>query len=75
MVADGSVDLVLCYLEMPNLDGFGFLRGFRADSRHERIPVLMLSGSGESRNKVEGFALGANDYIVKPCDPAELSPS
>ncbi|MEO6418726.1 MAG: diguanylate cyclase [Polyangiaceae bacterium] len=72
VAASSSVDLVLCDLDMPNVDGFGFLRGFRADARNERIPVLMLSGSGESRNKVEGFALGANDYIVKPCDPPEL---
>lgn len=65
-------DMILCDLDMPVLDGFGFLRRFRAIEANRSAFVLMLSGSGESRNKVEGFALGADDYIVKPCDPAEL---
>ncbi|MBX3259486.1 MAG: diguanylate cyclase [Labilithrix sp.] len=65
-------DMILCDLDMPVLDGFGFLRRFRAVEANRSAFVLMLSGSGESRNKVEGFSLGADDYIVKPCDPAEL---
>ena len=67
-----SVDLVLCDLDMPRLDGFGFLKGFFAAEAHRRVPVLMLTGSGEAEKKVEGFALGAIDYIVKPCHPTEL---
>jgi two-component system cell cycle response regulator len=66
------VDLVLCDLEMPGLDGFGFILRFRADPRTKHIPVLMLSGQGSPEKKVEGFARGANDYLVKPCHPAEL---
>jgi two-component system, cell cycle response regulator len=66
------VDLVLCDLEMPGLDGFGFILRFRADPRTKMIPVLMLSGQGSPEKKVEGFARGANDYLVKPCHPAEL---
>src|SRR5437763_1316972 len=64
--AEAPVDLVLCDLEMPNADGFAFLRAFRAESRFETTPVLMLSGNNASDKKVEGFGLGANDYIVKP---------
>jgi diguanylate cyclase (GGDEF)-like protein len=65
-------DLVLCDLDMPNADGFAFLRAFRADPKNENVPVLMLSGTDTSDTMVDGFALGATDYIVKPCDPAEL---
>jgi diguanylate cyclase (GGDEF)-like protein len=66
------VDLVLCDLDMPRLDGFGFLKGFLATDANRRVPVLMLTGSDEAEKKVEGFALGAIDYIVKPCHPTEL---
>jgi diguanylate cyclase (GGDEF)-like protein len=66
------VDLVLCDLEMPGLDGFGFIMRFRADPRTKTVPVLMLSGQASPEKKVEGFARGANDYLVKPCHPAEL---
>jgi two-component system, cell cycle response regulator len=63
------VDLVLCDLDMPILDGFGFLARFRETFD---APVLMLSARNDPAVKVRGFALGANDYVGKPCDPAEL---
>jgi two-component system chemotaxis family response regulator WspR len=65
-------DLVLCDLVMPGLDGLGFLDRFRARERNRNIPVLMLSGEDAAETKVESFTRGANDYIVKPCSPAEL---
>jgi two-component system cell cycle response regulator len=72
MAAGQAVDLVLCDLDMPDLDGFGFLERFRAEPRNETVPVLMLSGTGASEKKVEGLRRGANDYIVKPCSRDEL---
>jgi diguanylate cyclase (GGDEF)-like protein len=66
------VDLVLCDLDMPRLGGFGFLKAFLSAKAHRGVPVLMLTGSGDVATKVKGFALGASDCIVKPCDPAEL---
>lgn len=70
--AELAPDLVLCDLVMPRLDGFGFLEGFRATDAGRRVPVLMLSSEQEAEKKVGGFARGANDYILKPCPPAEL---
>jgi DNA-binding response OmpR family regulator len=67
-----SVDLILCDLDMPILDGFGFLARFRADCRNDPIPVLMLSATDHAKKRAEGLERGANDYIGKPCDPAEL---
>jgi two-component system cell cycle response regulator len=72
IAASQPVDLVLCDLDMPDLDGFGFLDRFRADTRNETVPVLMLSGTGANEKKVEGLHRGANDYIVKPCSRDEL---
>jgi DNA-binding response OmpR family regulator len=72
MVAKHSVDLILCDLDMPVLDGFGFLRAFRADPEHDAIPVLMLSATDHGTKRAEGLDRGANDYIGKPCEPAEL---
>ena len=66
------VDLVLCDLDMPRFAGFHFLEAFLSTKSHHRVPVLMLTGSGDAATKVKGFALGASDCIVKPCDPAEL---
>ncbi len=72
LAASHAVDIVLCDLDMPDLDGFGFLDRFRADPRNETVPVLMLSGTGAAEKKVEGLHRGANDYIVKPCSRDEL---
>ena len=72
VAAEEEPDLVLCDLVMPGLDGYGFLEGFRATDAGARIPVLMLSSEQEAEKKVGGLERGANDYIVKPCPPAEL---
>jgi len=72
MVAAHHVDIILCDLDMPVLDGFAFLESLRADRRYDTIPVLMLSANDHRRRRVEGLDRGANDYIGKPCDPAEL---
>ncbi len=65
-------DVVLCDVEMPGLDGFGFVERFRRHPWGHMVPVVMLSGLATPEKKVEGFARGANDYLVKPCHPAEL---
>jgi diguanylate cyclase (GGDEF)-like protein len=70
--ADVTPDLVLCDLVMPGVDGYGFLERFRATEVGARVPVLMLSSEQEAAKKVGGLERGANDYIVKPCPPAEL---
>ncbi len=62
-------DLVLLDVMMPGLDGFETLRGIRA--RHH-IPVIFLSAKGETADRVAGLELGADDYLAKPFEPAEL---
>ncbi len=63
-------DIILLDLILPDMDGYEVLRRLRA-SRVE-TPVLILSGLSESEKKVKGLGFGADDYLTKPFDRAEL---
>jgi len=66
------VDLILTDVNMPRLDGFKFLSAVRNNPRLRDVMVIMLSALGESVDKVRGLTLGANDYVTKPFERAEL---
>ncbi len=66
----GAPDLVLLDVGLPHLDGFAVLEQLRADGVW--CPVLILSARGAPDDKVEGFRLGADDYVTKPFTLAEL---
>jgi diguanylate cyclase (GGDEF)-like protein len=63
---------VLADVMMPNMDGFELTRRLRQDPRTATVSVIMLTARGLSADKLEGFAIGADDYIVKPFDTPEL---
>ena len=65
-------DLILLDIMMPAMDGYEFLRQLRADSTVAHIPVIMLTARGHADDKVAGFEAGADDYLVKPINAAEL---
>ncbi len=65
-------DLVVLDVQMPGLDGFEVLNRIRSRSQ-SRVPVVMLTAVGSERDVVKGFELGADDYILKPFSPAELT--
>jgi diguanylate cyclase (GGDEF)-like protein len=67
-----SPDLVLADVMMPNMDGFELTRRLRQDARTASVSVIMLTARGLSADKLEGFSVGADDYIVKPFDTPEL---
>jgi diguanylate cyclase (GGDEF)-like protein len=67
-----SPDLVLADVMMPNMDGFELTRRLRQDPRTASVSVIMLTARGLSADKLEGFSVGADDYIVKPFDTPEL---
>jgi len=54
---------------MPELDGFSAVREIR---KHRNTPVIMLSARGEEYDRIHGFELGVDDYVVKPFSPREL---
>lgn len=68
----GRVDLVLCDVVMPTVDGFKFLAMKKTRPEMDDVPVIMLTGKEEVQDKVASFELGANDYITKPFVPEEL---
>ena len=61
--------LIMLDVMMPDMDGFEVLRRIRQKSR---TPVLMLTARGDTRDRIRGLELGADDYLPKPFDPAEL---
>ncbi|MGG3467454.1 response regulator transcription factor [Neobacillus pocheonensis] len=64
-----KMDLAIIDIMMPNMDGWELCRELRG---YSDIPILMLTAKGETTQKVKGFELGADDYLVKPFDPIEL---
>ena len=65
-------DLIIADINMPRMDGFEFVENLRASGYFKEIPVIMLSTSESSTEKVRFLRLGANDYMVKPFNPEEL---
>lgn len=62
-------DLILMDIMMPKLDGFSAVKEIR---KSKDIPVIMLSARGEEYDKLFGFELGVDDYVVKPFSPKEV---
>ncbi len=65
-----QIALIVLDIMMPNMDGWTFCQKVR-DS-YGQIPILMLTAKGATMQKVHGFELGADDYLVKPFEPIEL---
>jgi len=64
-----AFDIIIMDVMMPELDGFSAVREIR---KYSATPVLMLSARGEEYDKIHGFELGIDDYVVKPFSPKEL---
>ena len=62
-------DLIIMDVMMPELDGFSACREIR---KFCKTPIIMLSARGEEYDKIHGFELGSDDYVVKPFSPKEL---
>jgi DNA-binding response OmpR family regulator len=66
-------DLMIVDLEMPNMNGYEFIENVRASGYFQGIPIMMLSGVDSSTERVKCYKLGANDFMIKPFNPEELS--
>lgn len=64
-----TVDLAILDIMMPRMDGWELCKELR---EHYDIPLLMLTAKGETMQKLKGFQLGTDDYMVKPFEPVEL---
>ena len=65
-------DIVLLDVEMRGINGFEIARQLKKDSRTQSIPVIMVTGLGDRESRLHGLENGAEDYLAKPVDPAEL---
>lgn len=72
MVAQRPPDLIVCDVNMPGLDGFEVLEILRRDPKTAAIPVVMLTAAADRGQVRRGMSSGADDYLTKPYDPAEL---
>lgn len=62
-------DLIIMDIMMPELDGFTACREIR---KFSAVPIILLSARGEEYDKINGFEIGVDDYVVKPFSPKEL---
>ena len=72
MAESNPYDLVILDLMLPKVHGFEVCRMLKASPSTRHIPVFMLTAAASTENKVQGFRLGANDYMTKPFAMPEL---
>lgn len=68
-VENHTVDLVIMDIMMPKMDGWDLCANLR---EFGEMPILMITAKGEAGDRIKGFKLGTDDYLVKPFDPVEL---
>ena len=69
-IVDARADIVVLDIMMPKVNGLQVLHRIRSESA---VPVLMLTARGDEADRIAGLDLGADDYLAKPCSPAELT--
>jgi len=65
-------DVIICDMNMPELDGVGFVRAIKAKNETRQIPVIFLTASNDARHMVDGINVGARFYLTKPFEVNEL---
>jgi len=70
--AEPKPDLILLDIEMPEVNGFEVCRALKAETATADIPIIFLTGKAEAQAQVEGFQLGAVDYVTKPINAGVL---
>jgi two-component system chemotaxis response regulator CheY len=69
---DVTPDVIITDINMPRLDGFGFIEQVRQTQAHRRTPILVLTTESDAPRKERARKAGATGWIVKPFDPAKL---
>ncbi|MBL7542447.1 MAG: response regulator transcription factor [Bdellovibrionaceae bacterium] len=72
-LASGPYALLLLDVELPDGDGFEYCKKIRAQDKFQNLPIIFLTWKADVDQRVLGFSLGADDYIIKPIEPKEFS--
>ena len=72
LALSANPDLILCDVMMPEIDGFEMLARLRADPAWYEVPFIFLTASAEGDTRKAGLALGADEYLTKPFNLAEV---
>ena len=72
LYAADDIDLVISDVNMPNMDGFTFIRTVREQEVYRNLPIVVLSTEGQEKDIKQGISLGANLYMVKPAQPQQM---
>jgi two-component system, chemotaxis family, chemotaxis protein CheY len=68
----GAPDVIVTDINMPKLDGFGFIEAVRGDERFRAVPILVLTTESDVEKRSRARKAGATGWIVKPFDPMKL---
>lgn len=71
-LGDKKINLIVCDVNMPNMDGITFVRELKQQANHKFTPVIMLTTESQEAKKREGQAAGARAWVVKPFKPEVL---
>ena len=69
----GAFDLLLVDVNMPKMDGYTLLRALRGEPATASVPAILISTEAEASDARQGYAAGANLYLVKPVRPDDLT--
>lgn len=72
MAREGGIDLIICDVMMPDIDGYEICRQLKGDSTTSDIPIILLTARTEVENKVAGLEAGADDFMTKPFNFCDL---
>ena len=72
MLDESAPDVIITDINMPRLDGFGFIEGVRKDTRYRGVPILVLTTESDPQKKDRARQAGATGWIVKPFNPTKL---
>ncbi len=67
-----KINLIICDVNMPNMDGISFLKTVKQDPNYKFTPVIMLTTESQEAKKQEGRAAGAKAWVVKPFKPEQM---
>jgi two-component system chemotaxis response regulator CheY len=72
VLSQSEPDVIITDINMPNMDGFGFIEAVRRDVRRNGTPILVLTTESDAEKKQRARNAGATGWIVKPFDPVKL---